>query len=196
VALEDILRALDTKAKADIELIEAEARRQVAEIKSEVEREAARTRRQTLRKAEQKIRSEANAIVYYASIKAKSDLIKAQEEVVGEVFRAAEQKLRSVNQGDRYRRILESLLDECLEYLPGEVVLEVRGEDREEVEKMMAGRQVAYTFSETPLDATGGLNARSPGGEVLVFNTLESRLERARDRLKMKISGELFDSGT
>lgn len=194
MALEAILRALDMKAQADIEAVKAEARERVAEIESEVEREAARTRRQTLKKAEDKIRGEANAIVYSASIKARNELVKAQEEAVGEVFRAAEKRLVSVSEGEGYPGILEALLDECLEYFSGEVVIGVRGEDREPVERMMADRQVPYRISETPLDAAGGLTASSADGEITVLNTLESRLEKARDKLKLVISNALFES--
>jgi len=194
VALEAILRALDMKAQADIEAVKAEARERVAEIESEVEREAARTRRQTLKKAEDKIRGEANAIVYSASIKARNELVKAQEEAVDEAFRVAEQRLLSVSEGEGYPGILEALLDECLEYFSGEVVIGVRGEDREPVERMMADRQVPYRISETPLDAAGGLTASSADGEITVLNTLESRLEKARDKLKLVISNALFES--
>ncbi|MBU4302561.1 MAG: V-type proton ATPase subunit E [Actinobacteria bacterium] len=194
MALEAILRALDMKAQADIEAVKAEARERVAEIESEVEREAARTRRQTLKKAEDKIRGEANAIVYSASIKARNELVKAQEEAVDEAFRVAEQRLLSVSEGEGYPGILEALLDECLEYFSGEVVIGVRGEDREPVERMMADRQVPYRISETPLDAAGGLTASSADGEITVLNTLESRLEKARDKLKLVISNALFES--
>jgi V/A-type H+-transporting ATPase subunit E len=194
VALEAILRALDLKATADVEEIEAKAQERVAEIKSEVDREAARTRRQTLRKAEDRIRSEVNAIAYSASIKARNELIKAQEETVGKVFEAAEKRLLSVSKGEGYPRILEALLDECLEYFSGDVVLEVRARDRERVEGIMADRQVPYRISDTSLDAAGGLNASSDDGEILVLNTLESRLEKARDKLKLVISSELFES--
>ncbi|MBU4194654.1 MAG: V-type proton ATPase subunit E [Actinobacteria bacterium] len=194
MALEAILRALDMKAQADIEAVKAEAQERVAEIESEVEREAARTRRQTLKKAEDKIRGEANAIVYSASIKARNELVKAQEEAVDEAFRVAEQRLLSVSEGEGYPGILEALLDECLEYFSGEVVIGVRGEDREPVERMMADRQVPYRISETPLDAAGGLTASSADGEITVLNTLESRLEKARDKLKLVISNALFES--
>ena len=194
MALEAILRALDLKATAEVEAIEAKARERVAEIESEVDREAARTRRQTLRKAEDRIRSEVNAIAYSASIKARNELITAQEETVGKVFDAAEKRLLSVSKGEGYPRILEALLDECLEYFSGEVVLEVRREDRERIEGMMARRQVPYRISDTPLDAAGGLTASSADGEIVVLNTLESRLEKARGKLKLVISNELFES--
>jgi vacuolar-type H+-ATPase subunit E/Vma4 len=133
--------------------------------------------------------------VYSASLKAKNELIKAQEETVDEAFRLAETRLSELHNDQRYPRILGVLLDEALEYFDSEVILQVRQADRELVEKMMAERQRAFRFSETPLEASGGLVVSSAGGEVVVSNTFESRLEKARDKLRLEISKTLFGAG-
>jgi vacuolar-type H+-ATPase subunit E/Vma4 len=192
LALEDILRALEDKAGARIEAIQSEAQQRVAEILSEVEKDAARTKRARLKKVEDSVRSEATAIVYSASLKAKNELIKAQEETVDEAFRLAEARLSDLHNDQRYPRVLEVLLDEALEFFSGEVILQVRPGDRELVERLMSQRQRQFRFSETPLDASGGLVVSSPGGEVVVSNTFESRLEKARDKLRLEISKTLF----
>ena len=195
MAIEDILKALEAKANARIEAIMADAGQRVKEIKSEVERDAARTRRLRLKKVEEQIRSEATGIVYSASLRAKNHLIRAQEEAVEEAFRVAEQRLAGMSGDPDYPLILESLLDECLSFLPQEVVLEVRAEDRTAVEKMMEDRKRPYTISEEPLQASGGLVARSASGDVVVVNTFESRLEKAKDKLRLKIANALFSAG-
>jgi V/A-type H+-transporting ATPase subunit E len=192
LALEDILKALEDKATARIEALQAETQQRVVEITSEVERDASRTRRVRLKKVEDAVRSEATAIVYSASLKAKNELIKAQEETVDEAFRMAEQRLAELHKDEGYPRILEILLDEALEYFDGEVILGVRPGDRALVEKMMAERRRPYRVSESPLEASGGLVARSPEGKVDVSNTFESRLDRARDKLRLAISNALF----
>jgi vacuolar-type H+-ATPase subunit E/Vma4 len=92
-------------------------------------------------------------------------------------------------------KILETLLDEVLEFFEGEVVLQVRSEDRPAVERMMAERNRPYQVSEAPLEASGGLTASSHNGEVMVYNTFESRLEKARDKLRLAISNTLFGGG-
>lgn len=192
MALEDILRALEEKAEIRIQGIQAEAEQRVAEILSEVERDAEHTRRVRVRKVEEAVRSESAAIVYSASLKAKNLLIKAQEETVDEAFRTAEQRLRELHKDESYPAILEILLDEVLDFFEGEVVLQVRPEDRSTVERLMAERKVPFRISETPLEASGGLAASSPEGELLVYNTFESRLEKARDKLRLAISNTLF----
>jgi V/A-type H+/Na+-transporting ATPase subunit E len=192
LALEDILRALEDKATVRVEAIQVEAEQRVVEITAEVEKDAARTRRVRMKKVEDAVRSESTAIVYSASLKAKNELIRAQEETVDEAFRLAEKRLAELNKDQSYPAILGTLLDEVLEFFEGEAVLQVRPEDRSPVESMMADRQRQYRISETPLTASGGLVASSPNGEVTVSNTLESRLDRARDKLRLEISNTLF----
>jgi len=192
LALEDILRALEEKAETRIEGIQSEAQQRVAEIISEVERDAEHTRRVRLRKVEEAVRSEATAIVYSASLKAKNELIKAQEETVDEAFRTAENSLGELNKEESYPNILGVLLDEVLEFFDGEAVLQVRSEDRPLVEKVMAERQRPYRISDTPLESSGGLIGSSLGGKVVVSNTFEARLDKARDKLRLEISKILF----
>jgi V/A-type H+/Na+-transporting ATPase subunit E len=192
LALEDILRALEEKAEVRIQGIQVEAEQRVAEILAEVERDAEHTRRIRARKVEEAVRSESAAIVYSASLKAKNQLIKAQEETVDEAFRMAEQRLRELHKDESYPAILQILLDEVLDFFEGEVVLQVRPEDRSTVERLMADRKVPFRISDAPLEASGGLVACSPDGELMVYNTFESRLEKARDKLRLAISNTLF----
>jgi vacuolar-type H+-ATPase subunit E/Vma4 len=194
LALKDILRALEDNAEDRIEAIKQDAQQRVNEILSEVEKEAARARRLRLKKIEDGIRSECTAMVYSASLKAKNELIKAQEEMVEEAFRLAEQRITRLHSDEEYPKILELLLDECLEALDGEVVLQVQADDRDLVDNLMAKRQVPYRISETPLEASGGLVASSPDGKVAVHNSFESRLSKARETLRLDISKALFGS--
>jgi len=193
LALEDILKALEEKAEAREAAIESEAKQRVNEILAEVDKDAARTKRMRLKKVEDQIRSEATGIVYSAQLKAKNQLIKAQEETVDEAFKKAEQRLKDLGKQQDYPQVLEVLLDECLDFFPeGEVLVQVRPADRDLLEKMLAGRGRSFRISDTPLAASGGLVVSSPDGQIVVSNTFESRLERARDHLRLEISKSLF----
>ena len=195
MALEDILRALEEKADTRVEVIESEARQRVQEVLAEVEKETARTRRQRLKKVEDQIKSEASGIVYSASLKSKNLIIKAQEETVDEAFRIAEERLAKLYQRQDYPQVLEILLGECLEFFPeGEVLVQVRPTDRDLVEKLMSARQRPYRLSETPLEASGGLVVSNLEGQIVVSNTFESRLVRAKDHLRLQISQALFEA--
>ena len=193
MALEDILKALEEKAEARVAAIESETGQRVTEILAEVEKDAARTKRMRLKKVEDQIRSEATGIVYSAQLKAKNQLIKAQEETVDEAFKKAEQRLKDLDKQQDYPQVLEVLLDECMDFFPeGEVLVQVRGNDRGLVEKALSERGRPYRISDTPLAASGGLVVSSADGQIVVSNTFESRLERARDHLRLEISKTLF----
>lgn len=194
MALDDILRALQDNAEKRIEAIEQDTQQRVNEIISEVEKEAVRTKRLRLRKIKDAIKSECTGIVYSASLKAKNELIKAQEETVDEAFRLAEQSLSDLHSNEEYPKVFELLLDGCLEVFDGEVVLRVRPDDKTLVDSLMADRQVPYSISETPLEASGGLVVSSPDGEVVVYNSFESRLSKAKETLRLDISNALFSS--
>jgi V/A-type H+-transporting ATPase subunit E len=193
LALEDILKALEEKAEARVAAIESEAQQRVSEILAEVDKDAARTKRMRLKKIEDQIRSEATGIVYSAQLKAKNQLIKAQEETVDEAFHKAELRLKDLDKQADYPQILEVLLDECLDFFPqGEVLVQVRPNDRGTLEKMLSDRGRSFRISDTPLAASGGLVVSSPDGQIVVSNTFDSRLERARDHLRLEISKTLF----
>jgi len=193
LALEDILKALEEKAEARVAAIESETEQRVSEILAEVEKDAARTKRMRLKKVEDKIRSEATGIVYSAQLKAKNQLIKAQEETVDEAFHKAEQRLKDLDKQADYPQILEVLLDECLDFFPeGEVLVQVRGSDKGLLEKMLSDRGRSFRISDTPLAASGGLVVSSSDGQIVVSNTFDSRLGRARDHLRLEISKTLF----
>lgn len=194
MAIDDILRALEDNADSRIEEIKQDGQQRVNEIISEADREVSRIRRLRLKRIEDAIKSECTSTVYSASLKAKSVLIKAQEETVDEAFRLAEQRLTEQRSKEEYPKIFELLLDECLEALDGEAVLQVRQDDQALVESLMANRQVPYRISETPLEASGGLVAGSLGGEVVVHNSFESRLSKAKKTLRLEISNALFGS--
>lgn len=193
MALEDILKALEEKAEARVAAIASEAQQRVSEILAEVDKDAARTKRMRLKKIDDQIRSEATGIVYSAQLKAKNQLIKAQEETVDEAFHKAELRLKDLDKQADYPQILEVLLDECLDFFPqGEVLVQVRPNDRGTLEKMLSDRGRSFRISDTPLAASGGLVVSSPDGQIVVSNTFDSRLERARDHLRLEISKTLF----
>jgi len=193
VALEDILKALEEKAEARIETIYVGARQRAKEIHAESEKDVMRTRRLRLKKVDDQIHGEATGIIYSASLKSKNLLIKAQEETVDEAFMVARERLSLLSKTPEYSRILEVLLEECLDFFPeGEVLVEARADDISLVKKMMAHRKRQYRIAEKELEASGGLVVSSPGGQVVVSNTFESRLKRARDHLRLDISEALF----
>ena len=192
MALEDILKALEDKAKSQIEQIKAEGERRARDIKSEAEREASHARRLRLQRFESSVRSEANSIVYSATLKAKNRLIDAQNEVVSEAFDLAASRLAEIRNSPDYPRILEKLIDECLEFLDSrELRVRVNAEDRELASRILKEKGVDFEMLE-PLDTSGGVWMSAREGEISIHNTFESRLSKAKEKMRVKVSRALF----
>jgi vacuolar-type H+-ATPase subunit E/Vma4 len=192
VALEDILKALEDKVSSSLEAVQEEAEQKASEIKAEAEKDASRTRRMKLKKVEEAIRSEATSIVYSASLKAKNEVIKAQEEVVEDVFANASKRLSEIRDGADYPKVMKVLISQCFEFIDGEAVLQVRQDDRAITEQVMGANGKPFRFADKPLEASGGVIASSADGSITVSNSLETRLERARSKLRLDVSDTLF----
>ncbi len=186
------MRALEDKARTTVESIKSEAEKEKKRIMAEAQNEAARIRRQRLKKIEDALRSEATAMIYSATLKAKKEVNQAREEVVENVFRIAQEKISRLSEEDSYSDIFKALLDECVELIDGEIVFQVRPEDRSLLERLLAEKGIQYSISDVPLESSGGLNAMSADGRIIVYNTFEKRLERAKKRLRLEISNILF----
>jgi V/A-type H+-transporting ATPase subunit E len=193
LALENLLKVLDGRAKSAVEKKREAARREAERIVQEADTEARRIERVKLRKVKAACASERAGVVYKATLEAKNELIKAEEEVVEKAFKLASDRLARIVETDEYQGILQGLLDECLEVLEGEEIeLTVRDEDRVRVEEMMAGRGIDYRFSDAPSDCSGGLAAATTDGRIKIDNTFESRLSRAKETMRREIAQTLF----
>lgn len=186
------MRALEDKARTTVESIKSEAEEEVKRIMAEAENEASRTRRQRLKKIEDALRSEATAMIYSATLKAKKEVNQAREQAVENVFRIAQERISRLSKEDSYPDIFKALLDECIELIDGEIVFQVRPEDRLLLERLLAEGDIQYRISDVPLESSGGLIAMSADGSVAVYNTFERRLEKAKKRLRLEISNILF----
>lgn len=197
MALEDILKALDEKADKQIQLIAIDSQKRVDEITTEISVEADRRKQGRIRKVTEAARSEATAILYSAQLRAKNEVIRAQEKSVGEAFRLAEERLGGLAGEKRYPKVLNALLEQALDFFDGgEVVIQTREKDRGAIEKAMTRIGTPFTISDLPLEAHGGVVVSSPDGRIVVSNTFESRLIRAQDRLRMEVSKVLFEAGS
>ncbi|MDD5748741.1 MAG: V-type ATP synthase subunit E [Actinomycetota bacterium] len=190
--LEDILRALEERAEKKIEQVKSEAEQRAREIKAEAEKEVSHTRSIRLKKLEGAVRSEATALIYSAKLRAKNITIEAQNEIVEEAFRIVGERLSRVHSDASYSRVFESLLDEALEFTDSsEVVVACRDDDRELASSLLEKRSISSGFAE-PLNTLGGLRVSSGDGSIPVDNTLESRLERAKEKMRLEVANALF----
>ncbi len=119
-------------------------------------------------------------------------LVKAKDDVFKHAFSEAQKILLSVRGKENYENIFRNLLKETIFELEGEeILLHVDKRDESLCKKLL---QELKSKSEIVTDITsaGGLNASTRDGKFIIFNTIESRFERAKVQLKLEVFGILY----
>jgi vacuolar-type H+-ATPase subunit E/Vma4 len=100
------------------------------------------------------------------------------------------QGLREEAAGDRFKHVMERLLDEAVELIGKDTVVESNEKGIEMLREIVANKsyKVRITVSDKPIKTIGGLKAVSADGLTRLDNTLEARLERLKQSLRSEIA--------
>lgn len=194
MSIEDILQALDDECREECREIFRRAEQEAKQIMDRAQAEAEAIRRSRLEKLEAEARSESVSMLYSARLKAKNAVISAKERMAEEALREAERSLEGLRERPDYPAILEGLVREGLTRISGKVVLRVDPADRELAEGIMRGLGIDYELRDD-IRTLGGAVVSDAAERVTVINTVEERLNRAREKLRMQVSKVLFDEG-
>jgi len=190
--VEALSRAVMRDAHGDAEQILAEARQKAEVILKQAQQQADAKRDEIVAQANreaQRIRSEATAT---AQLKARKLQLEQREKLLDEVFEAARRELPTIQQGTDYEKIARLLLREAVEHLE---VGQVRVRADEKTRKFLADGAldeiskeagVAVQLGDT-LEHGLGVFAETMDGHRQYDNTLETRLVRLQDTLRMAV---------
>lgn len=194
MALSDILQAMEAAANEEAARLLEGARAEAEELREAAREDgqAARSRarmEETGTAAAERARLQAEAQLRIASKRAV-----ITESLLDEVFAAAARCLEQVRASAGYSSAFARLLAETLaEFTPDEplvVKLDVRDLPLVEATAGGTGRQLRFDSS---LQTWGGVIVEGANGRIVADNTLERRLERARERLSAELVANLFD---
>ncbi|HEX8959104.1 MAG TPA: V-type ATP synthase subunit E family protein, partial [Solirubrobacterales bacterium] len=162
-------------------LAEAQVARERILAGARAECEAARERRLDLeRRMARAERSRRENDARLAGLKALAD---ARSELVGAAFARAEAELGGLRATASYPGVLRCLLVEAASMIAARpLVVEVDPRDEEVLRRLAAAEGLEVEVAGS-LHCAGGLVARDLSGGVLVHNTLEARLRKAREAL-------------
>lgn len=120
---------------------------------------------------------------------------RVRDDFVRKAFEAATSVLRGARGTSDYPDALIALVAEALEHFPPDQPLSVRCDPRDgaAIRALLQGSGRTVSLQET-LNDWGGLVVEDAIGRVVVDNTLERRLERAREVLWPDVVAELSDS--
>ena len=120
------------------------------------------------------------------------NLIQAKDGVFNHAFTEAQTILSSLRSQVNYPSVFRELLKETLSELEGqEIQLHIDKRDEMLCKKLLAELKSNCEIV-TDITCAGGLNASTKDGKFIIFNTIESRFERAKVLVKLEVFGTLY----
>jgi V/A-type H+-transporting ATPase subunit E len=169
-------RELREKARSAVELILEDAKKQADVIRQSLMAESAKAA--TIEK---------NKLIYLTKGENKEKLIKTKEAIFSQAFTDAEQRLMNVRERPTYPDILTKLIQEAVEAL-GEETFHIHIDKRDEklTKKILSELHISGDVI-ADLHCSGGLVVSTQKESIKISNTIESRLERAKEQKKLEI---------
>jgi V/A-type H+-transporting ATPase subunit E len=187
VAYENLLRSVDESAEErERELLE-NARVTIETIEKKAREQAELVRQSQISDAEKSAAAEKNKLMYIAGAETKACLITTREQLFSSAFNEAKHRLSLLRDRPEYPDIFKKLTVDAAGAL-GSETFQVHVDKRDEVlcKKTLVALNL-HADIVPDLDSYGGLVACLPDASVIISNTVESRLERAKDLKKLEI---------
>jgi len=190
MALSEILRAMEQDAGAQRDEVRKAAEVEAQSVIAQAETEAKTVKDGHLASARERLQREGERLFSAARLGAQREIRAARANWMGEAFNEAREHLARIRGEPRYAACLEKLTREAVAELGTEIKLEV-----DPVDAALMARIVAMLGVKAAIDGSlatlGGVRASTPDGRLIVTNTFETRLERARDELGRKLAALL-----
>ncbi|MGZ8879290.1 MAG: V-type ATP synthase subunit E [Halobacteriota archaeon] len=190
--LTDLLGAMEGGTEERINGIMKQAHQDAEEIKRTAEEKAETIKKSYLDNAEKSFESERNKLIYNAKSEIKMDVIKAKDEVIQSAFVDAKKSLDALRDHESYKGRFKSMIQEAMHELGGETARLHIDERDENLCKQILDELNENSEIVVDLTSAGGLNVSTRDEKVVVFNTIESRLDRAKEFLGRQIFATLY----
>ena len=192
MAYENLLKSVEDSAQERERELKERAKQLAEEIRSDAKKEAEAIRERAIREAERSAAVERNKQLYLARAEIKEQALKTREEVFSAAFREAEKRLSRLRGDKQYPAIFFRLAREATGAMAGTAFrVHVDPMDLDLCTRTLAALGVRCEIL-PDIESAGGLVVSSPDGLVKVSNTVESRLERVRERRRLGIYATLF----
>jgi vacuolar-type H+-ATPase subunit E/Vma4 len=162
------------------------------EIRKEAEGKDEPIRRKHLDAAKRAAVAERNKSIAKVKEETRMQLIHAKDEVYQKACTEAQKILSSVRENANYEKNFRKMLKEAVSELEGEgIQLHIDKRDEALCKKLLPELNANCEII-TDLTCAGGLNASTKDQQFIVFNTIESRFERAKVLLRFDLFAALY----
>jgi V/A-type H+-transporting ATPase subunit E len=187
MAYEDLLKSVEESAHdKELELRNRE-KAAVDEIKARAKKRAGEIRQAHLDEAGKSITTEKNKLLYLTKAENKELLIKVRETAFERAFAEAEAGLKGLRSDPKYPAVFLSLLKEAAGAMgDGAFVVHIDPRDEALCKKTLAALGLSSEIR-SDITTSGGVVASLPDSSVVISNTVESRLKRAKELKRKEI---------
>ncbi len=187
MGLEELVARLERDADARVAAIEAKAREEIDAFESERARAASARESEALAKKRDARTRASERELAKARRRASSDVLRARHEVFDRAIARAPELLASANVDAVYRATLAARLEDALAHVTGDAVVRCRAELAD------AARAALGERAEVRVDDAVASGFVLETANVVIDETLASRLARMRDALVMALAAEMRD---
>jgi V/A-type H+-transporting ATPase subunit E len=196
MSYEQLIESVETSGEEKIRDLRDKADREAVQIIKEAENKEDPIKKKHLDAAKRSVESEKNRLLATANEEIRLQLTRVKDEMYQTAVAQALSDLQSVRNHPGYEKIFKEFLQEAYEELRGEKI-EIHIDKRDEgiCRKLVSELSINGDIV-TDITSAGGMNISTKDGRFVVFNTVESRFERAKVLLRPEIFATIFgDSG-
>jgi len=189
---EQLIESVEVSAEERIMELKEKAHRQSMEIRKEAEEKDETIKRKHLDVAKRAVVVERNKSNAKVKEETRMQLIRAKDEVYQKACFEAKRILSSARGNANYEKIFRNMLKEAVLELKGEEIqLHIDKRDENLCKKLLPELNLNCEII-TDLTSAGGLNASTKDQKFIVFNTIESRFEKAKVLLRLELFTALY----
>lgn len=186
MALENLLRILEEKARAEIEAERENGRAELSRIRSESEERLRREKERRLSEEERRLRRALAPEVARARLEARRRVSEARRDLASRVLEEVGRRLPRAVSDERYRASLSLRLEQCLRYA-GDEPVRVRVAPKVAEIILEAGSRSKNVTVESDPSLQTGFQLETAGAVLVVDDTLEALLTRLRPELEIEL---------
>ena len=192
MAYENLLKSVEESAQEKERELREKAIRAVQEISQDTKNQTLAIQQSFLAESKKTAAVEKNKLIYLTKGENKEKLIRTKETLFSRAFVEAEHRLSQIRNDPGYPAILKKLTREAVAAL-GEKNFRVHFDNRDDqlIKRILSELDLSGEI-EADLHSAGGIVVSTPDESVKISNTLESRLERAKEQKKLEVYAMLF----
>jgi V/A-type H+-transporting ATPase subunit E len=187
MAYEDLLKSVEESARdKEVELRNRQTAA-VDAIKTRAKKQAGEIRQARINEATRSITTERNKLLYLTKAENKELLITVRETAFERAFSEAETRLKGLRSDKDYPAVFENLLKEAAQALGDTAfVLHIDQRDAAICKKILSLLHLSPEIR-TDLVTEGGMVASLNDNSVVISNTAESRMQRAKELRRKEV---------